>query len=497
MTVVLLVIRASILLGFFLVFRRLERRDRGVVVVLAVLGVAVADAVLYADTTASAQRSIFHPDFLGQSFRLTQLVVPLALAARLSVQGWPRRIDASAPLWLAFFLWVGVCTAAGLLEGHDAGRALRQTAIIVHVGGGMALAASVPVWDYVTGSAVPRFIQGCAVAASALFAWDTWGVPMAITAIPDLPLLEFGRYGADAATLFSSIGVLGLVLAVSRPKNSPHRVALLVSSIVLLLSHVASAQRAARLGLYVILILLLLVCCTPTARRRIRVRASQVAMVAAAVLAAFLAVIFTTTLLAASQAPQPGPYDSGEGEGAGPALGATTRQGSIQSRYNQWEIARKEIAEAPFLGHGLGVEISYYEVAEQGVVTSDITHNIVLDLVLRTGIVGLVLAASGVVVVWWRGILTWRWHPDNRVAAWAIAAVTLSAGLLAKGLVESIFEKHRLALLLGVVMGLAISAVESGPAMHGRWWGIARTEESRWHRRGPGRHRVSADATHA
>ncbi len=495
MTAVLLVIRLSVLLGFFLAFRRLERRNRGVAVVLTVLGVAIADAVLYPDTTSSAERSIFHPDFLGQSFRLTQLVVPLALAARLSVQGWPRRIDASAPLWLAFFLWVGVSTVAGLLEGHDAGVALRQTAIIVHVGGGMALAATVPVWAYVTGSAVPRFIHGCAVAATALFVWDTFGSPLSINAIPDLPLPEVGRYGADAATLFSSVGVLGLVLAVSRPKGSPHRVALLVSSVVLLLSHVASAQRAARLGLYVILILLLLVCCTPTARRRIRVKARQVAMAGSAVLAAILAVIFTTALLTAAQMPTPEALAAEPG--AGPALGPTTRQGSIQSRYNQWQIARQEIVEAPFLGHGLGVEVSYYEVAEGGAVTSDITHNIVLDLLLRTGLVGVALAASAVLVVWWRGILTWRWHPDNRVAAWAIAAVTLSAGLLAKGLVESIFEKHRLALLLGVVIGLAISAATSGPATQGLGWRLTRTEERRWHRRGPGRRRVSAGATHA
>src|SRR5687768_10314337 len=102
MSVVLLVLRLSVLLGFFLLFRRLERGNRGVVVVLTVLGVAMADAVFYPNTTASKVVSIFHPDLLGQSFRLTQLVVPLALAARLSVHGLPRRIDTSAPLWLAF-----------------------------------------------------------------------------------------------------------------------------------------------------------------------------------------------------------------------------------------------------------------------------------------------------------------------------------------------------------------------------------------------------------
>ena len=136
-------------------------------------------------------------------------------------------------------------------------------------------------------------------------------------------------------------------------------------------------------------------------------------------------------------------------------------------------------------------------MAERGVVTSDITHNIVLDLLLRTGLVGLVLAASAVVVVWWRGILTWRWHPDNRVAAWAIAAATLSAGLLAKGLVGLIFEEHRLVLLLGIALGLAISASSLGPAAQRPWWGLTPTEESRWHRRGHGRHRLPGDAYHA
>ena len=497
MNPLLLIIRLTVLVGFFLVCRRLEQRDRGVVVVLMVLSVAVLDAALYPGTTTSREISIFHPDFFGQTLRLTQIVVPIALAARLSVQGWPMRIDTSAPLWLAFCAWVGVSTAAGLLEGHDASVALRQTAIIVHVGGGMALAASVPVWQYVTGSAVPRFIGGCAVLATALFGWDTFGTPLSIMAIPDLPLPAVGTFGPDAATLLSSIGVVGLVLAVSRPKGSPYRIALLVSSLLLLASHIASTQRAARLGLYVILILLLLVCCTPTARRRIRVTANQVAVAAVAVLAGICAVIFTAALLDAARMPEQG-SSAFAGQGTGPDFGPSTRQGSIQSRFNQWQVAGQEITEAPFLGHGLGAEIAYYEVAERGFVDSDITHNVALDLLLRTGIVGLALAASAVTVVWWRGVLTWRWHPDNRVAALAIAAVILSAGLLAKGMVESIFEKHRLALLLGIALGLAISAASAGPATRHPAWVITPTEQTRWHRRGHGRRgRFSADAPHA
>ena len=46
---------------------------------------------------------------------------------------------------------------------------------------------------------------------------------------------------------------------------------------------------------------------------------------------------------------------------------------------------------------------------------------------------------------------------DGRVAAIAIACVAAFIGLITKGMFESIFEKYRLALLLGALAGVSVS----------------------------------------
>ena len=46
---------------------------------------------------------------------------------------------------------------------------------------------------------------------------------------------------------------------------------------------------------------------------------------------------------------------------------------------------------APFCGWGLGQTISFFDVGPRQFVTSYLTHNILTDLLLRTGLVGLLL----------------------------------------------------------------------------------------------------------
>lgn len=450
------------LIIFFVTFLALERRGRPVLVVLTVLGVVVLDAVLYVNTEASAVRSIFHPMLLGQSFRLTQLVIPLALLGRLLVYGIPRRIDASAPLWLAFFSWVMVEAVAGLFHGHDAQLVIGQASVIVHVGGGLALAGSVPAYDYVSGTAVPRFVQVSAAVATALFVLDTAGLRFSSSAIPDLPLSGVGAYGADAATLFGSIGVLALVLAVSRGTHPRRRSALLVPGVLLVLSHVASPQRAERLGLYAALLILLLICSSPKARRRFTLRAAPTAVAVASLAAIGLTVAFASVVMEATARPESAAVAPDAN-----VFGATNRQGSIDSRYNQWKVAQEKILEHPVLGEGLGVTAIHYSVGQKSLVESDLTHNIVLDLLRRTGAVGLLLAAASLLMLWAQAVGVWRRHLDDQVAALAIGAVALTGGLLMKGMVESIFEKNRLAVLLGLLLGLAVSVSMSRYAGRG------------------------------
>lgn len=451
----LLVLRLGVLLLLFLIFLALERRRRGVLVVLLVMGLTLVDATLYADTTASAERSIFHPMLFGQSFRLSQLIIPLALLARAIVHGLPRRFDASALFWAAFFAWMLTAAGVGLLAGHDPNLVMGEGTMIIHVGGMILLAGGVPAEDYVNGRALERFFQAAAVMAAGLFALDVLRVRLFSEAIPDLPLVNLGNLGGDAATLFSAVGVVALVLGVARRPYLGRRAALIVPGAVLVLSHLASSQRAARLGLYVTLLVVLVIACLPTARRRLGFTLGQVGFAATCVAAIGFAVAFVPAV-AGVVAPQSVVATANADEFA-----PTSRQGSIQSRFNQWDVVLERIGDEPLLGEGLGGTFVSFSEGHKRFVDSDISHNIILDLTRRAGVVGVTLAGAALLAVWAQALGTWRFHPSTQVAALAAAASAATVGLLAKGMVESIFEKDRLAVLLGFLIGLTVSAAMS------------------------------------
>ena len=59
------------------------------------------------------------------------------------------------------------------------------------------------------------------------------------------------------------------------------------------------------------------------------------------------------------------------------------------------------------------------------------------------------------------GVRTWLRHKDALVAAIALASTAAIVGLLGKGMVESIFEKYRLATMLGFLLGMVASSTLS------------------------------------
>jgi hypothetical protein len=56
------------------------------------------------------------------------------------------------------------------------------------------------------------------------------------------------------------------------------------------------------------------------------------------------------------------------------------------------------------------------------------------------------------------GLLAWRKHADARVAALAAAAIVGAASLLTKGMFEDVLDKHRLSILLGLLLGVMVTA---------------------------------------
>ena len=110
------------------------------------------------------------------------------------------------------------------------------------------------------------------------------------------------------------------------------------------------------------------------------------------------------------------------------------------------------------MGWGVGKDFVVRRAGNNAVWEAGGFHNIAFDLLVRSGAAGLVAFVIALTLSLRQGIHAWRAHPDPRVAAVALAAVAVVTGLVAKGLAESILEKSRLAISLGILMGFAARA---------------------------------------
>ena len=448
-------ITALVLLLFGNRFLAWERQGRGVRTVLTIWWVTLIDASLFPDVAASLRTSFFHPVVFGQNFRLLELLVPLALVLRLHVRGWPRRLDATAPVWLAFYAFTALATVTGFLQHYSGGLVLTEASILFYVGATTALVGSVPVRDYLRERTLTPFVRWTAGAALVLFVLNELDLRITTTAIPNLPLDRFGLFGPDAASLYPVIGLIGILTELTRTGGRRRRATVLAPAAFLVLSHLGTTQRAARLDLYLAVVVVAVACLSPL-RRRLRVTRAQVGISALAVVAlVLLAPAFVESVSAAFEGRQAHvsvPF----AEQTSKALDTGRRQGSIQSRYNQWDAILTLIREKPFSGWGLGRTYEHYEVGF-GPQTQGITHNLVLDVLFRLGLVGLALWVVGTVRLIAGGFGAWRRLLDDRVAAFGLALAAATTGLLARGMVESIFEKYKLAVGLGILYGLLVS----------------------------------------
>ena len=454
------------LLVFFAWAYDRQRSGRAVHVVLTLWWVALLDTVFYADTDANKLNGIFHPAVFGQNVRLIQLLIPVAFAAHLAWSGWPRRWAVSAPWWWAFSLWTVYAIFAGVVQHHSRALVFRQASILIYVIMMLALVSSVPVKEYLEEKRFTRFVAWTALIGGTMLALTEVGVSHSTKSIPGLPLFQFGQLGPDAASMFPAIGVIGFLVELSRPR--PRRPWFLAACAVLVMTHLATPQRAERVDLYLTLLLVLLACFFP-ARRNLRVSRLAVGMT---LLVAFTLVIVAPVFVAGVRSSTSGTPQAVQipfAQQTLTALNPQHRQGSVQSRYNQWDVVIAKIKERPWIGYGLGDNFVHYEEGSKSNVVQDITHNIFLDLLYRNGIVGLVLFLGAIGSVLNAGLLVWRRHAQPYVAALALGASAALVGLLARGMVESVFEKYRLAVGIGVLIGLILSARTSLSDEDARW----------------------------
>jgi O-antigen ligase len=446
----ILLVAAGVAAALLGVFVHWERTGKEHYVVLLMLGLLVAETSLY-ENQDNMPRDIFHPGSGAFEFRLPEIIITLALLARLVVRGRATRVGVPPLLWGAFGAWIGVALVEGVLRHNDLTQIPYEAKVIVYVVGGYALVSGVPIQRFFEGRCLERLVRWSAVPATVVVllsaAHKTYSIHL-----PLLPLPDFGVDGSDAATIFAAIGLIGLLLELAKEKRS--RLTLLCV-VPLLVSPFLSDQRAVLIMLGASVTVIVVVALGSTARRRLRVKSAEVLLTALAVVGTVLGIVLIPAAQSQTAVVVPG----------GATLAKTfDTKGKIESaedRASKWQVAFSFIRQHPIIGNGLGLEFSFYEPGPNDFTMTDVTENIGLDLWLRSGLIGLSLFVLAVLVSVFDGLVAWRLHPDRMVAVLALALVAVVIGFVAKGMVESIFEKYRLATMLGLSLGMLRSAVTS------------------------------------
>jgi O-antigen ligase len=435
-------------------FARWERTGKEHFAPVGLLGLLVIEATLYVDQN-NLPRSLFHPGSGSIQLRLPEIYITLALIGRLIGRGKPTRIGFPAALWLAFGVWMVV----GIIEGHLYHNSFSQNVYeakaIVYVVGGYALAAGVPVRRYLDTRALYWVRNLCVVAATVLDLMTMAHVTVSVN-IPLLPLQGFGQVGSETAALFVAIGTMCFLPELASGRV---RVASVVALVPLLASVVLANERAVLVNeavmIGVLLIVLGVVGYGRGVVKRMKVQSGQVILTLLAVVAIALAALVVPA--AVHQRPVQIPLSNQIHQ----LFHSQGKAESAQDRLDMASEAEALIPQHPIIGWGLGVEFPFYEAGVRKVQLTPYAHDLVLDLLLRLGVVGLLLYLAALFRLEFDGLGVWRQHPDPEVAAFALALVAILAGLFVYSLLEPVIDEYRLATLLGISMGMLRSAVTS------------------------------------
>ncbi|MDP8968865.1 MAG: O-antigen ligase family protein [Actinomycetota bacterium] len=435
--------------GLFVVFSRLESSGHSAAVVGVVFGVILLDAVLY-ENQNEVPIGLFHPEYEKQTFRLPDILIPVAILACLLRR--PRAPSSPVVLvWLAFLAWLTTAGLVGVYEGNPLSIVAFQGKAIIYLGA-FLVAASVPVGQYLADGRIERYLGWSAALALLMIATSVTGATLNAD-FPLLPLRNFGVMGADAATIFSGLGVIALALALL--ESDRRRWPLLASASVLLATPAFADQRAAFIGLGVAVAIV--VATMLLTRRTVSVTPTE-ALLAAGALAALLLV--STVPAVVADRPVKLPLQ----DQLSTTFGSYEEVLTTQDRVNQWAQAGPLIAERPVYGHGLGYQYVFWNQGFYEFTQTDLTHNIFADLLLRSGIVGLGLFLIAFGATWLGVARAWRSACPARTAAFGLGVAAAVTGIVGKGMAESVFEKYRLAAALGLGIGVMISAGRAGRA---------------------------------
>lgn len=438
-------------------FIRNERKGVPEKTILFFLGFLILEAAIYQSQTR-IPAGLIHPGFgvdpnpkddlieTAFSFRLLDILIPLALWARLL--GQRRRGGAALPTlaWAALLAWVSLAAVQGFILGNQTDLLLFEAKTVVYLGL-LFVVLGADLGKMVSSRAFQRLLVAAAAVAVIVTATDAAGVEADLE-IPLFPFSSFGLVGADAASIFGALGLVTLALAVTRASN---RIPLLAMTAALMAPALIAQQRAALLGLGVSVILFCLFILL--APHRLKVTFAE----GAVLLVGLVFVVGAVALVGAGVQGKPFaiPFVSSVEQ----SFARGDKALSAESRVNQWKAAPDVIAQRPWVGSGLGTTYLFYDPGPKDFIRSNLTHNVGLDLLIRTGIVGLALFSAALAALLWIGVRVWRTASDPVLAALAMAGAVIVSGLVAKGMVESLFEKYRLAAFMGLMVGIGLATL--------------------------------------
>ena len=426
-------------------FRRLILSGRSVTLAAVLVGALVVETVLYEELDVPI--GLFHLHAGPLQMRTLDLVLLLAIAARASVP-IRRPLDLTVGAWIAFAAWLTVEAAIGIHNGNPRSFVFYHYKTLLYLGAAYAVGAA-RIESFADLRPLVRLVKWTAVLASVLLVTSIGHVSIALS-LPGLHGASFGEISSVSATLLPAIGVLALVLALCAER---FRYDLLLASLPLMATVLAPSQRASILNLAISL--LVVVALVPLGRRHLNVTPTQVAAcLAAVVLVAGSAWVGRAAVAGSTSLPFAGNVSA--------AIGGQAKAESAQDRVNQLVVARGLIEQRPIFGWGLGMTITYYEVGFKEFETIFLTHNILTDLLLRTGIVGLLLFIFAFWLTFNDSLKLWR-DPAalGSQAAMALVSMALLLGWLGHGMVESMFEHVRLTPFTFTFVGLARAAAAS------------------------------------
>lgn len=427
---------AGALIAVIVVYRiavALERRGRSADVLTAVVGLVLIESLLWDQNSVPV--GPFHPRLFGQNFRLYDILLPVVVLARARARRSNRPVSVLGAAVAAFCAWYTCCALMGLANGFGAQNVVFQAKFVIYFGGGYALAAGVNPREIVGSRGLGFLCRPLAVYVL---------VPVFITKEGVPP---------DAATVIVSLGIIALLVEIASDRP---RFSMILACLVLLISPVSSHQRAALLGLVATVGVALLAPLLPTIHgHRLRVTPTEV------LLGAFVLVgaVLSYPLLRGQSVTQLSDYPLGSAiarlqNSAGKRQSATDR---VHEIHTMLPLIHQHLV----LGWGLARPITYGIAGTSSVLTTTSPDEQYLDFLLRCGIVGLAFFGVAMLIALAWAAWVWRVSSFAPVAALAWGAAAAVAGILARASVEAVSEKYRLAIVLGLGVGMIASAYRS------------------------------------